>query len=178
MDGRPTDFERRRRARVQPVTIRINITTQARPAPICPVRPKVSPLCNQRDQASRRPPRFEVTNCDFTVSLPGFSKLETLNKNGNDMILDVLFSCLKRNCFQAEGMDEVLLKAEALRLPVRERVLLAEALLDSLDDDETRKIESAWAQEADSRMASYRRDEIPAEDGSKVIRELRERYGE
>ena len=74
-------------------------------------------------------------------------------------------------------MDEVILKEEALRLPTRERALLAEALLDSLDNDETREIESAWAKEADSRQGAYRKGEIKAEEGNVVIRELRERYG-
>lgn len=74
-------------------------------------------------------------------------------------------------------MDEVILKEEALRLPTRERALLAEALLDSLDNDGTREIESAWAKEADSRQGAYRKGEIEAEEGSEVIRELRESYG-
>ncbi|MBC9867704.1 MAG: addiction module protein [Opitutae bacterium] len=74
-------------------------------------------------------------------------------------------------------MDEVILKEEALRLPTRKRALLAEALLDSLDNDETREIESAWAKEADSRQGAYGKGEIEAEEGTEVFRELRERYG-
>ena len=73
-------------------------------------------------------------------------------------------------------MDEVTLKVEALRLPTRERALLAEALLDSLDNDGTREIESTWAKEADSRQGAYGKGEIEAEEGTEVIRELRERY--
>ncbi len=74
-------------------------------------------------------------------------------------------------------MDEVILTEEALRLPTRERALLAEALLDSLDNDETREIESAWAKEADLRHGAYGKGEIEAKEGTEVIRELRERYG-
>lgn len=74
-------------------------------------------------------------------------------------------------------MDEVILKDEALRLPTRERALLAEALLDSLDSEETREIESAWAKEADSRQEAYRKGEIKSEEANEVIRELRDRYG-
>ena len=74
-------------------------------------------------------------------------------------------------------MDEVILKKEALRLPTRERALLAEALLDSLDNEETREIEASWAKEAESRQEAYQKGEIKSEEGAEVIRELRDRYG-
>lgn len=74
-------------------------------------------------------------------------------------------------------MDEVILKTEALRLPARERALLAEALLDSLDDAESQTIKSAWAEETDARLNAFKNEEIQAEEASEVLRELRARYG-
>jgi putative addiction module component (TIGR02574 family) len=74
-------------------------------------------------------------------------------------------------------MEEVILKKEALELPTRERILLAEALLDSLDSEASREIQSAWANEAESRQQAYQKGEIKAEEGAEVIRELRDRYG-
>ncbi len=72
-------------------------------------------------------------------------------------------------------MDQAILEREALRLPVHQRALLADALLGSLDDEATRKVELAWAQEAESRLAAYQRGELSALDGPAVLRELRDR---
>ena len=74
-------------------------------------------------------------------------------------------------------MDEAIFLEEALRLPARERALLAEALLNSLADEETREIEASWALEADSRKEAYQSGDISSEKGAEVIRELRDRYG-
>jgi hypothetical protein len=60
-----------------------------------------------------------------------------------------------------------------MRLPPKDRALLADALLVSLDDDTVRAVEAAWIAEADARLAAYRRGEIEARDGPTVLRELR-----
>ncbi|OGH55342.1 MAG: hypothetical protein A3G34_11815 [Candidatus Lindowbacteria bacterium RIFCSPLOWO2_12_FULL_62_27] len=73
-------------------------------------------------------------------------------------------------------MDEVILEREAMRLPPHERALLADALLGSLDDDATREIQAAWANEAEDRMEAFLRGEIKALDGPEVLREFRARY--
>ena len=73
-------------------------------------------------------------------------------------------------------MDQAVLEREALRLPAHQRALLADTLLGSLDDEAAVKVEMAWAEEAESRLASYRRGELSALDGPAVLRELRERY--
>jgi len=74
------------------------------------------------------------------------------------------------------AMDQVLIEREALSLPPRERALLADALLGSLDDECVRDFEAAWAQEAEVRLAAYHRGETPAIDGPLVMREMRNRY--
>jgi putative addiction module component (TIGR02574 family) len=73
-------------------------------------------------------------------------------------------------------MDQVILEREALRLPAHERALLADALLGSLDDEAARQVESVWAQEAEARLAAYRRGEVAALEGPAVLRELRSRF--
>ena len=74
------------------------------------------------------------------------------------------------------GMDEMILEREAMRLPPRERALLADALLGSLDDEATREIQAAWTREATDRLEAFRRGELAALDGPEVLRELRACY--
>ena len=74
------------------------------------------------------------------------------------------------------GMDQVIIEQEGMSLPPRERALLADALLVSLDDEFVRETETAWAQEADVRIEAYRRGEIKAVDGPLVLREIPNRY--
>lgn len=73
-------------------------------------------------------------------------------------------------------MDEIILESEALRLPARERALLADALLGSLEDEAARGIQDKWAAEADDRLEAFRRGELQAMDGPTVLREMRARY--
>ena len=80
------------------------------------------------------------------------------------------------HAYYIEGMDQVILEREAMRLPAHQRALLADALLGSLDDETTRQVESAWAQEAEARLAAYHRGEVTSLDGPTVLRELRGRY--
>jgi putative addiction module component (TIGR02574 family) len=73
-------------------------------------------------------------------------------------------------------MDEKILEREAMKLPVRERALLADALLESLDDDAARNVQLAWAAEAEDRIEAYRRGDLSAIDGPSSLKELRSRY--
>ena len=73
-------------------------------------------------------------------------------------------------------MDQAILEREALRLPAHERALLADALLGSLDDEAALQVESAWAQEAEVRLAAYHKGEIAALEGPAVLREVRSRH--
>jgi hypothetical protein len=70
-------------------------------------------------------------------------------------------------------MDEMTLEREALRLSPRGRAMLADALLESLEDDTSRAIQAAWAEEAEDRLAAHRRNEIEAHDGAELLSELR-----
>jgi putative addiction module component (TIGR02574 family) len=73
-------------------------------------------------------------------------------------------------------MDEKILEREAMRLPVRDRALLADALLESLDDEAARSVQQAWAAEAEDRLEAYRRGELSAVNGPNSLKELRSRY--
>ena len=69
----------------------------------------------------------------------------------------------------------------ALSLPMASRVMILQALEDSLthetDSDEihTVAIEKAWIKEAEDRLAAYERGEIKAVPGEQVLRRLRAR---
>ena len=67
------------------------------------------------------------------------------------------------------------MEAEALRLPVAERVRLVDALMDSLDDEAAKEIDAAWAQEAESRLAAVGRGELKTVDGPTSISVARKR---
>ena len=73
-------------------------------------------------------------------------------------------------------MDQAILEREAMRLSSKDRALLADALLGSLDDEAAREVEVAWAREAEARLEAHRRGEISAEDGPTVLRDFRSRY--
>lgn len=72
-------------------------------------------------------------------------------------------------------MDHAVLEHEMMRLPAKDRAILADALLGSLDDEAVRGVEAEWAAEADRRLAAHHRGEIAAIDGTTVMRELRDR---
>lgn len=73
------------------------------------------------------------------------------------------------------AMDHAVLEHEMMRLPAKDRAILADALLGSLDDEAVRAVEAEWALEADRRLAAHRRGEIAAIDGATVMSELRGR---
>lgn len=70
-------------------------------------------------------------------------------------------------------MSEVIeqLTSVAARLPLADRVTLVESILATLDRPD-RQIDEAWAREAASRFAAYKRGEIPAYDESEVFGDL------
>jgi propanediol dehydratase large subunit len=70
-------------------------------------------------------------------------------------------------------MDQAILESEAMRLSPQQRALLADALLVSLDDEEIRAGEAAWACEAEVRRSAYLRGEIAALDGTDAVAGLR-----
>ena len=72
-------------------------------------------------------------------------------------------------------MDHAVLEHEMMRLPAKDRAILADALLGSLDDEAVRGVEAEWALEADRRFGAYRRGEIAAVDGATVMSVLRGR---
>ena len=74
-------------------------------------------------------------------------------------------------------MDQAIVQREALKLPVHERALLADALLGSLDDDAVRVAEAGCAREADDRYQAFTCGEVQALNGPAVFQELRERHG-
>ncbi|NJM37834.1 MAG: addiction module protein [Akkermansiaceae bacterium] len=72
-------------------------------------------------------------------------------------------------------MDAVIIEEQALRLPDRERAILADRLLESLHDISA-PVRANWIEEADSRMSAYRSGEIISIDGSEAIAQLRSKF--
>ena len=60
------------------------------------------------------------------------------------------------------------LSEQAVQLPPVERMALVERILDSLDEPDP-AMDALWAQEADDRLAAYRRGEIRAVPLSEVL---------
>jgi putative addiction module component (TIGR02574 family) len=65
--------------------------------------------------------------------------------------------------------------AAALSLPAPDRAALAERLLDSLDDQEQKEVDAAWAEEAERRLQAYDRGELKAIPEEEVFRALANR---
>ena len=62
-----------------------------------------------------------------------------------------------------------------LALPAGSRAMLAEHLLESLDDPDQKKRDAIWAQEAERRAAEIETGRVTALSGDEVMRELRSR---
>lgn len=62
----------------------------------------------------------------------------------------------------------IALSEQAVQLPPIERMALVEQILDSLDVPDP-SMDALWAQEADDRLAAYRRGEIRAVPLSEVL---------
>lgn len=60
------------------------------------------------------------------------------------------------------------LSEQAVQLPPVERMALVEQILDCLDEPDP-SMDALWAQEADDRLAAYRRGEISAVPLSEVL---------
>jgi putative addiction module component (TIGR02574 family) len=65
---------------------------------------------------------------------------------------------------------------DALELPVSARVLLAEQLLDSLDQPDQKRLETLWATEIEQRLSRFERGETKAIPGEEVFRQIRSRH--
>ena len=64
------------------------------------------------------------------------------------------------------------LEAEARKLPSRERARLVRRLIASLDAGPDGEAEQVWLDEAERRLAAYRRGEIAAIPGDEVFGDL------
>ena len=64
---------------------------------------------------------------------------------------------------------------EARKLPVAERVAIADEIMASLHDEPDAAIERAWVDEFRSRIAAYERGEFELIDAEDVFAELRAR---
>jgi len=73
-------------------------------------------------------------------------------------------------------MERALLEREALRLPVQDRALLADSLLNSLDDEAERALEAKWAAESEARRAAYKAGQVEALDGPAALAKLRRQF--
>ena len=65
------------------------------------------------------------------------------------------------------------IEREAVRLPVKDREVLAERLIRSLQRAPLTRVEDAWVKEAESRFSAWRRGEragVPVERAFKQIR--------
>ncbi len=73
-------------------------------------------------------------------------------------------------------MESVIIEKEAMKLPPHERALLADRLLQTLDNHDI-LINQIWAEEAEQRLASFRDGKLEALDGQTVIESLRKKMG-
>ena len=73
-------------------------------------------------------------------------------------------------------MDVATIEREALSLTVAERALLADRLLQTLDQEDPERMER-WGREADRRLEAYERGEIAAIDGPEAVAAIRRRLG-
>ena len=70
-------------------------------------------------------------------------------------------------------LEEV--ELDAMELPAAARVLLADQLLESLDQPDQKRLESLWAAEIDRRLRRFERGETKAIPGAEVFRRIRAR---
>ncbi|HEV7402983.1 MAG TPA: addiction module protein [Chthoniobacteraceae bacterium] len=66
-------------------------------------------------------------------------------------------------------MDDAKLLSAALKLPVRKREKVAEALLASIKSPSQRHIDQLWTQEAEARIDGLLAGKIKTADGEKVL---------
>ena len=70
------------------------------------------------------------------------------------------------------------LRDAVLRLPLDERVALAEELFASIGEEEMKEIESAWAREVEDRIDAMESGELKAEPADDLIEMLEKRMKE
>lgn len=73
----------------------------------------------------------------------------------------------------AANFDDLI--KDALSLPPGARAMLADHLLESLDWEQQKEIDAAWAEEAERRMQEIRDGKVQTIAGEEVMRELRAR---
>jgi putative addiction module component (TIGR02574 family) len=73
-----------------------------------------------------------------------------------------------------DDFDEIL--KGALSLPPVQRAMLADDLLQSLDDPNQKEIDDAWAEEAERRLREIDEGKVELVDGELVMERLRARY--
>jgi RNA polymerase-interacting CarD/CdnL/TRCF family regulator len=71
-------------------------------------------------------------------------------------------------------MESVLIEKEAMKLPLVERALLVDRLLQTLDAEKDLSIK-AWTEVTEKRLEKFRSGEIEAFDGQAVIESLRKK---
>ena len=67
------------------------------------------------------------------------------------------------------------LEREARHLPIRDRALLAQQLIASIDPGEDIDAEAAWLEEAERRYQAYRQGMLVAKPAEQVFREAKAR---
>ena len=65
------------------------------------------------------------------------------------------------------------LEQEARHLPIRDRALLAQHLIASIDPGEDVDAETAWLEEAERRYQAYRQGRLAAKPAEQVFREAK-----
>ena len=70
-------------------------------------------------------------------------------------------------------LEEV--ERDAMELPVSSRVLLAQQLLESLDQPDLERLETLWAAEIEQRLTRFERGETKGIPGEEVFRRIRSR---
>ena len=70
--------------------------------------------------------------------------------------------------------DEIM--SDALALPPKQRELLAEHLMESLDAEDQERIDALWAEEAERRYKEIEDGVVKAIPGEEVMNRLRSRY--
>ena len=64
-------------------------------------------------------------------------------------------------------------EVKVLKLPPKDRAILAEHLISSLDSLEASENEQLWIEEAERRYKGYRKGKIPARFAKEVLRDAR-----
>jgi putative addiction module component (TIGR02574 family) len=68
------------------------------------------------------------------------------------------------------------IEEEILDLPPQERALLAEHLLNSLDEEEDPEAEKLWIVEAERRYQAYKQGKVKGIPADKVFKEVRSKF--